>query len=62
MQRSGGGAAATAVEVAGWGVALWVLWLLLIGPVDGWELAVGGAAALLAGLAAHAARRAVAER
>ena len=54
--------AAAAVEVAAWWAALVVLWLMLIGPVDGTEWAVGVPAALVGAVAAFGARRAVGRR
>ncbi|MEU6578598.1 hypothetical protein [Streptomyces sp. NPDC046805] len=49
-------------EFLAWWAALAVLWLLLIGPVDGLELLVGGSVAVVGALAAGAARRAVSDR
>ncbi|MFG3718058.1 hypothetical protein ACGF8D_09690 [Streptomyces massasporeus] len=49
-------------EVPLWWVALTAPWLVFVSTVDPLELAVGADAALLAALAARAARRAVARR
>ncbi|MCA1220892.1 hypothetical protein [Streptomyces sp. 8L] len=51
--------AALAVEAAAWWAVLVALWLVLIGPVDGTEWAVGVPAALVGAVAAVGARRAV---
>ncbi|WP_329459372.1 hypothetical protein [Streptomyces sp. NBC_01497] len=48
-----------AAELVGWWAALVALWLMLIGPVDPVEWAVGVPAGLLGALAACGARRAV---
>ncbi|WP_446038976.1 hypothetical protein [Streptomyces sp. SID1121] len=49
-------------ELTLWWGGLLVLWLMLIGPVEPLEWAVGGSAALLGAAAALAARRAVSDR
>jgi hypothetical protein len=48
-------------EVAAWWAGLTGMYVVLISTVDPVELAVGGGAALLAGIAGRAARRAVGE-
>ncbi|WP_369230210.1 hypothetical protein AB5J56_04380 [Streptomyces sp. R21] len=50
------------LEVLAWWAGLGALWLVFISTVDTLELAVGGGAALVAALAARAARRAVSGR
>jgi hypothetical protein len=50
------------LEVLAWWAGLGVLWLMFISTVDTLELAVGGGAALVAALAARAARQAVSGR
>ncbi|MGW9027460.1 hypothetical protein ACWGQ5_25475 [Streptomyces sp. NPDC055722] len=47
------------LEVLGWWAGLTVLWLVLISTVDPLEWVVGASSALVAALAARAARRAV---
>ncbi|MVO85713.1 hypothetical protein GPA10_13340 [Streptomyces sp. p1417] len=54
--------AATVFGFAAWWLALGVLWLLLVGPVDGLELVVGAGVGLLGAVAARAARHAVDDR
>jgi hypothetical protein len=53
---------ALAAELAAWWVVLVALWLVLIGPVDGVEWAVGAPAGLVGALVACGARRAVVRR
>lgn len=57
--RSGVG---TAVEILLWWAALLGLWLVLISAIDGVELFVGTAVALVGAVSAAAARRAVQDR
>lgn len=49
-------------EVLAWWLGLTALWLVLISSVDAVEMAAGGCAALLAAIAARAARAAVMRR
>ncbi|MGW2863940.1 hypothetical protein [Streptomyces sp. SDr-06] len=57
-----GRAAAVGAEVLAWWVLLAGGWLVLISTVDPLECLVGGSAALLAAIAAWAARRAMSGR
>jgi hypothetical protein len=57
-----GRAAAFAAEVLAWWLLLTGAWLVLISTVDALEYLVGASAALLAALAAQAARRAMSGR
>lgn len=54
--------AAWAVEVAVWALLLWGVWLLSLSAVGVPELVVGGGCALLSGMCASAARRAIRQR
>ncbi|UZJ32492.1 hypothetical protein [Streptomyces endophytica] len=49
-------------ELLGWWAALTLLWIMLIGPVDTLEWAVGAGAGLVAAAAARGARRAAGDR
>ncbi|GGU06298.1 hypothetical protein [Streptomyces violascens] len=57
-----GRAAAVAAEVLAWWLLLTGAWLVLISTVDALEYLVGASAALLAAVAAQAARRAMSGR
>ncbi|MFD9635686.1 hypothetical protein [Streptomyces violascens] len=57
-----GRAAAVAAEVLAWWLLLTGAWLILISTVDALEYLVGASAALLAAVAALAARRAMSGR
>ncbi|MFD7165904.1 hypothetical protein [Streptomyces violascens] len=57
-----GRAAAVAAEVLAWWLLLTGAWLVLISTVDALEYLVGASAALLAAVAALAARRAMSGR
>ncbi|MFD7336017.1 hypothetical protein ACFV98_08420 [Streptomyces violascens] len=57
-----GRAAAVAAEVLAWWLLLTGAWLVLISTVDALEYLVGASAALLAAVAAQAARRAMSNR
>ncbi|MFH8683790.1 hypothetical protein [Streptomyces lydicus] len=52
----------TSAELIGWWAALTLLWIVLIGPVDTLEWAVGAGAGLVAAAAAVGARRAAGGR
>lgn len=52
----------TGAELLGWWAGLTGLWIVLIGPVDTPEWAVGAGAALLCAAAACGARRAAGRR
>lgn len=53
---------AAGAELLCWWAALTLLWIMLIGPVDPLEWAVGAGAGLVAAAAARGARRAVSDR
>ena len=55
-------AVAWGAEIAAWAVLLWGAWLLSLSAVGMPDLVVGGACALLCGVCAAAARRAIRQR
>ncbi|MFI6048891.1 hypothetical protein ACIBCO_02235 [Streptomyces violascens] len=57
-----GRAAAAAAEVLAWWLLLTGVWLVFVSTVDDLEYLVGASAALLAAVAAQAARRAMSGR